>query len=155
LRLRVLIHFNSILCQAHERCAHREKVHIWKPFAFIKCVLFQPLTVIVTRVITDRVQREEGRLWFQSQHVAMGMDAGQIENKWVSTICILTYFLKNSFSHHIPSIERIKKKERKKERKKEKKKKEKKRKEKKRKEKKRKKAPTGSILFPNKDNNSF
>lgn len=35
------------------------KAHIWKPFAFGKCLLFQPLTVIVSGVATDRVQRQE------------------------------------------------------------------------------------------------
>lgn len=53
-------HFYLLLCSesGSEKHARWEKVHIWKPFAFTKCLLFLPLTVI-TRVITDGIQREE------------------------------------------------------------------------------------------------
>jgi hypothetical protein len=87
------------------RDTHTErKVHIWKPFAFRKCSLFQPLTVIFTGVINDRVQREEGHLWFQRANMwKMYMCEGtERKNKCMSATSIVIHLLKYWISHHIP-----------------------------------------------------
>lgn len=86
-----------------------QRVHIWKPFAFTKCLLFQPLTVIVMGVITDGVQ---GAAAAGNRHGEMYMHEGPgTKRKGIARTRVALPLLKCWFSHHIPKYESFKKKQ--------------------------------------------